>query len=97
MTYKHRDIVIAYINGQQIQYEASPGYWSNLREFEPALGFSYCFREDFNYRIKPETKKYRVAQMKLNTMSVNDKGTAQGIEHNPLFVRWLTDWVEYEV
>lgn len=50
------------------------------------------------YRFKPETKRYRVAFMSgERTSTVDNEEQERAFEKLGNFVRWLTDWVEYEV
>jgi len=53
------------------------------------------------YRIKPPAKKYRVALFRRHNdeplvVASNSQVTADNYESMPDFVRWLTDWIEYE-
>lgn len=53
------------------------------------------------YRIKPPAKKYRVALFESDTSvyytsTADTPKDANFYEKGRGFVRWLTDWVEYE-
>jgi hypothetical protein len=56
----------------------------------------------YQYRIKPEVKKgrYRVALCSIAldcvTITADSETESMGIEKRHSFVRWLTDWIEYE-
>ena len=45
------------------------------------------------YRFKPETKRYRVALFDGGPMAA----TTEDLEDCHDFIRWLTDWIEYDV
>ena len=93
--HKHADVIIAWAEGKDVQvWNSINKRWVDLVLANPN------FRAD-KYRIKPPAKKYRVALL-LNddnepyTVSVNNQDYADIIEQRTDFVRWLTDWVEYE-
>jgi hypothetical protein len=56
---------------------------------------------DYEWRVKPQTLRYRVALMKgdtgLTTSVVNSEVVATAYEEFNMFVRWLHDWQEVEV
>lgn len=57
--------------------------------------------ELYEYRIKPELNQYRVGLFKQNdfyySLLFEDEVNAYNtVEFSPQFVRWLTDWIEYE-
>ena len=93
--HKHADVIIAWAEGKDVQiWNSINKRWVDLVLADPN------FRAD-KYRIKPITEKYRVALL-LNddnepyTVSLNSQDYADIIEQRTNFVRWLTDWVEYE-
>ena len=95
--HKHADVIIAWAEGAEIECRARPD-----RPWMPMTNTSsWCGYDDVEYRIKPTAKKYRVALL-LNgnnepyTVSINSQDYANIIEPRKDFVRWLTDWVEYE-
>lgn len=90
----HCDLIKAWADGAEIQYlcqttdqwiDTSGPMWSPMT----------------NYRIKPQTIKYRVALFLNMSSSTFYTSTAEGEDNNweklPAFVRWLTDWVEVEI
>lgn len=94
--HKHADVIIAWAEGKDVQvWDRGPKRWCDVKTSTP------IFVEDWKYRIKPPAKKYRVALFESDT-SVYYTGTADTPEDANLyekgrnFVRWLTDWVEYE-
>ena len=93
--HKHADVIIAWAEGKDVQiWNSINKRWVDLVLADPN------FRAD-KYRIKPITEKYRVALL-LNddnepyTVSLNSQDYADIIEQRTDFVRWLTDWIEYE-
>ena len=55
---------------------------------------------DYDWRIKPQTLRYRVALMRVNKCVfptiVTCGNQAESLAHNPGFERWATDWQEVE-
>ena len=93
----HAELIKAWADGAKIQYYDHIGNrWVDW-EFP-------SWRPSMTYRVKPKTKKYRVA---LFTVSPPSDGAGVHLAINdiqddmyekaPGFSRWLTDWVEYEV
>ena len=94
--HKHADAIIAWAEGKDVQVRAPLAEnWSDLSIAAPH------FYEDWEYRIKPPAKKYRVALFRRHNdepvvVASNSQVTADNYESMPDFVRWLTDWIEYE-
>ena len=93
--HKHADVIIAWAEGKDVQV------WDKLHsEWGDVATKSPTWREDWEYRIKPPAKKYRVALFKAGTegytSTADNQETSNGYEVAYTFVRWLTDWVEYE-
>ena len=95
--HKHADVIIAWAEGKDVQvWDEGAKCWCDIRGKFP------LFNEDKEHRIKPPAKKYRVALFRkykddeLLVMAVNSQVTADDYETMPDFVRWLTDWIEYE-
>lgn len=98
------EILHALADGKTIQTKAEKG-WFDIRPSEVLFalhgGPNYGAN---NMRIKPEPVKarYRVAEMRsltgdIYTTTSDNEWEAKGREELPGFIRWLTDWVEYEV
>ena len=92
--HKHADVIIAWAEGNDVQvWDSFNNCWVDVVLAEPN------FKAD-KYRIKPITEKYRVALLKDNSesyaLSVNRQDYADIVEQREDFVRWLTDWIEYE-
>ena len=90
--HKHADVIIAWAEGKDIQVWDYG--WQDVTSENPTfLGKKY--------RIKPPAKKYRVALFGRRNdeplvVASNSQVTADNFESLPDFVRWLTDWIEYE-
>ena len=94
---KWAELLLAFAEGKTIQW-ADAGHWYEceyVRQIDTNSNVS-C------YRIKPETKigKYRVALHKdyegvAYTTTVSTDEIVN--ESHPTFIKWLTDWVEYEI
>lgn len=102
--HKLADILRAIAEGKDIQWRSKD--WKR-----------YCGNDSWNpcdythevklfelneYRIKPDTKKYRVAEYKnthgMETFLTVCHDTKYGAEYEKAFgfVRWVSDWIEYE-
>lgn len=94
--HKHADVIIAWVEGKDVQvWDKGDERWSDVRSRTP------IFNEDWEYRIKPPAKKFRVALIKGGRLvypSIVDSKCGEDMyEKDNAFVRWLTDWIEYEV
>ena len=95
--HKHADVIIAWAEGKDVQ--AQPPMLGEWRDLSLTMPYFY---EDWEYRIKPPAKKYRVALFKdtftgnIYTGAADTPEDAYLYEKNKDFIRWLTDWVEYE-
>lgn len=90
-------ILTAMKEGKQIQVEQYENVWRDLTD-EDFPNFKYVRY----YRIKPEVKKYRVGLMDFDIedrllIVARSESDATELESDPDFVKWLTDWTEYEV
>ena len=93
--HKHADVIIAWAEGEDVQvWDSTQKEWGDVTIESP----TWC--KGLKYRIKPPAKKYRVALLKDNresyALAINSQDYADTIEQREDFVRWLTDWVEYE-
>lgn len=90
--HKHADVIIAWAEGDEVEYRINPKHpW--VEADNPG------WYENYEYRVKPATKKYRVALFKDSdyytlTVGVQEEDDDY-YENCPSFIRWLTDWVEY--
>lgn len=97
--HKHADVIIAWAEGKEIEYRDPTRHHSGLWVECQHPGWY----ENFEYRIKPPPKKCRVALFRLSTEGTSTYTTftdtqeeANSYEQHIRFVRWLTDWIEYE-
>jgi hypothetical protein len=93
--HKHAEVIKAWADGAEIQYKDSVYcLWHTIPD--------PLWVETVEYRVKPETIKYRVALMRdiggYYTNTYNS-GIPEEIIYSSYthFVKWLTDWVEVEV
>ena len=93
--HKHADVIIAWAEGKDVQvWDKNNERWCDMVLADPD------FMAD-KYRIKPPAKKYRVALFLESdedsvAVAANSQTTADHFESRSNFVRWLTDWIEYE-
>ena len=93
--HKHADVIIAWAEGKDVQI------WSSInKRWVDLVLANPNFRAD-KYRIKPPAKKYRVALFESDTSvyytsTADTPEDANFYEKGRGFVRWLTDWIEYE-
>lgn len=104
MTYKHRDIVIAWMDGTTIQHKLRSGEWVDVSPFNSILSTNYTmFDENVEYRIKPAPVLIRhyVYQNALHAypcVAVRNWNEAANIVSAGLAERrdiiWLDNWHE---
>jgi len=90
--HKHADAIIAWAEGKDVQvWDEGAKCWCDVMASTP------FFMGD-KYRVKPPAKKYRVALFNNYTCvcTADNMNDASSYEKDTGFVRWLTDWVEYE-
>ena len=94
--HKHADVIIAWAEGKDVQvWDFTQNEWGDVTTESP----TWC--KCWKYRIKPPAKKCRVALFISHSggsivAACNSPTTAENYESLPDFVRWLTDWIEYE-
>jgi hypothetical protein len=87
--HKHRDLIIAWANGENIQYKED-NEWVDRKD--------PCWCNLTEYRIKPEVVRYRVACFKDgSTVTADNNSEVKEYETDRAFIKWLTDWIEVEV
>ena len=90
--HKHADVIIAWAEGKDVQvWDEGAKRWCDVVVSTPG------FTGD-KYRVKPPPKKYRVALFNdyTSVCTADNTKDASAYEKERSFVRWLTDWVEYE-
>ena len=93
--HKHADVIIAWAEGKDVQVrDEDNNCWLDVKVYCSAPSFN----EDWEYRVKPPAKKYRVALFNDYTRvcTADNTEVASSYEKEWSFVRWLTDWIEYE-
>ena len=93
--HKHADVIVAWAEGEDVQvWDEDNNCWLDVKSYSSAPSFN----ERWEYRIKPPTKKYRVALFNGSTYTstADTPEDAEFYEKAKGFARWLTDWVEYE-
>jgi hypothetical protein len=93
--HKHAEFIKAWADGAEIQFlQISDGCWIDLK--------SPTWSEYNEYRIKPNKRKYRVAEMSSRyvapafTTTADTEIEEKNISTDKDFIRWLTDWIEYD-
>ena len=93
--HKHADVIIAWANGAEIECRGQPS-----RGWITATNPTW--NEEYEYRVKPPANKYRVALFKDDlsgdtyTRTADTQEGADFYAGAKCFIRWLTDWIEYE-
>ncbi len=93
--HKHADVIIAWAEGKDVQvWDKNNERWCDMVLADPD------FMAD-KYRVKPPPKKYRVALFESDTSiyytsTADTPEDADFYENARCFIRWLTDWIEYE-
>lgn len=86
---KHADLIHAWADGAEIQYQKANGLWDCVFENRPT--WSDCEI----YRIKPKTKTIRFRNF-LHSIG-NVLASNEDISDRDYFVKWLGEWQEFEV
>lgn len=96
--HKHAEVIKAWADGAEIQFK---------RIVDPQRGWEDCvpnspnWYSNYEYRVKPKMGRYRVALFNtgpavLASSILGERGM-EFWEAQPYFIKWLTDWMEYEV
>ena len=96
--HKNADVIVAWAEGAEVEYRKGPDRpWVPVPS--PSNWYDY---EGVEYRIKPPPAKYRVALFNSGNNGSSYTSTADTqkdvhfFEASHGFIRWLTDWIEYE-
>jgi len=88
--HKHRNLIIAWANGAEIQLKNIYNIWVYIK--------NPTWEKDIEYRIKSEVIRYRVALFTdTETCTADTEEEAKYFENDRLFYKWITDWIEVEV
>ena len=87
--HKHADLIHAWADGAEIQYQKANGLWDCVFENRPT--WSDCEI----YRIKPKTKivRFRNFLHSIGNVLVSN----EDISDRDYFVKWLGDWQNVEI
>lgn len=101
IVYHRIKIMQAFLDNKEIQHRHDNGEVGGLWYDGIGPKSSIPNFELYEYRIKPELNRYRVGLFKENdfyySLLFEDEVNAYNtVEFSPQFVRWLTDWIEYE-
>lgn len=107
MTIIHKEFLIAWLQGEDVQFKhKTANDWVSLQT-EQRLGepSALFWNSHYEFRFKPKEQQYRVALMKnsynngLYTTTADSSlpTNEQDIKDCNDFIRWLTDWVPYTV
>lgn len=94
MKHKHSELIKAWADGATVQVRLD-NHWEDTE--------CPIWHPDSEYRVKPQTLKYRVALFsslkgeKYIVTASTPTLAPEGFERDAGFIRWLTDWVEVEV
>ena len=95
----HCELIKAWADGAQIQLKMDDGNWEDIHG-APA------WKPGWRYRIKPKLPAYKVrfliyqpyrAYYEHVCANVRNKEDEKLWENDPRFIKWITDWVEYDV
>lgn len=95
--HKHKDAIIAWANGEQIEYR------NPLLSMEWQLVDFPAWGDKVEYRVKPKEviRHFQVALLNAGhgyiTTTTDDAEQAKAMETSPCFVAWLTDPIPYQV
>src|SRR5688572_21437516 len=97
--HKHKDAIIAWANGATIEGRKPDSTSGPSKEWTIMNGPG--FHPNWEYRVKPVEKRYRLAKLRRGDGSeylstTIDQESANYVENNNSFIKWLTDWIVYE-
>ena len=98
-----KDVLRSWLNDETIQYSRDSDIDSNVgwRDYDESDFNILSFLHYYNWRIKPEIQVYRLAvvnyySLGVQVVAVNDRYTATTIETAENFVRWISEWIEWD-
>ena len=93
--HKHKDVIIAWANGEEIEFRNPDVHTQWIPIKDPA------WLLDIEYRVKPEptenTITFRVGvgvggDGSFYTITADNTTEEQAIQTNPNFIGWISDW-----
>jgi len=91
------EVMRAAAAGKEIQYKSKRGLFDWRSDLLSPMACSWDWFS-YDYRVRPDTIKYRLALLKDKTIGTcRNKENLMYWENRDDFVRWLTDWVEVEI
>lgn len=88
--HKHAELIKAWADGAKIQFRSrSDSEWMDIH--------TPNWVEYGQYRVKPEVGCFRVGLTTVGPRVLHHKTHEARFKSSKHFVRWLTDWQEYEV
>lgn len=95
MKHIHCDLIKAWADGAHIQI------FSTVKKVWEDINTTPHWYAECQYRIKPEYRKYRVSLNKgypgIVTLTADNEEQAVSHEESLFFIKWLTDWIVYEL
>ncbi len=105
------EIIQALLDGKTVQYyhHCAENEWQDFNPSNIEKNFTKhasLFTDDdkfpYQWRIKPQPQSYRLAVItddkRIKILAVNDIQDTENLRIKGwFFVKWLTDWTEYEV
>lgn len=89
MRRKHAALIHAWAEGADIQFRTDPkNTWMDCGRFVPE------WNDDYEYRVKPKTVRFRNYLNKDGKIYATDQVAAQ---RGNQFVKWIGDWLEVEI
>ena len=95
--HKHKDVIIAWANGAQIQFQSSlmkeSNEWEDIR--------TPTWATNIEYRIKPEPKEsvhtFRIGVAACDdggfyTFTADNEAEARYLQDERNFIGWISDW-----
>lgn len=93
--HKHAAVIKAWADGAEVEARYPDSQYANSREW--SVMSNPAFREEWEYRVKPSKKWFRVLLLKTgSTMCADNEDQERRFSMGGGFARWLTDRIEYE-
>lgn len=97
--HKYADVIKAWADGKDVQFRASSGSYRIWRTYNCSTDGFLNWVAAGEWRIKPDVRKFRVALVGNGSypLAIDNKEAEKACQGRDDFVKWLTDWVEYEL